>query len=254
MSRVHVNPRVAVHRISKALRSQQGFWRANLKEEVSFWDRWFTTRGAAWPEDYRDRQDPGIELQANVRRWIDVPAGEVVQILDVGAGPLTVLGKRWDGRVVQITAVDALADRYNEMLAGAHIEPLVRTENCHSEKLLERFKPDQFDLVHASNTLDHHYDPLRAIAQMLSVVKPGRCIYFKHKTEEAEREDHHGLHQWNFSLENGSALLWNERTRVDLAEQFAPWATLVFAEIEETDWLGVAMRKTEPGVVPDPVS
>src|SRR5262249_26211520 len=119
MSRVHVLAHVTVQRISKAVRSQQGFWRTNLKEEVSFWDRWFTTQGAAWPEDYRSRQDPELELQENVRRWIDVPAGEVVQILDVGAGPLTMLGKRWDGHVVQITAVDALADRYNEMLASA---------------------------------------------------------------------------------------------------------------------------------------
>jgi SAM-dependent methyltransferase len=249
MNRVQVSPHATVARIRKAVLSPQGFWRVGLKEEAGFWDRWVTMHGAGWPEDFRDRQDPNLELQADVRRWIDAPTGEVVQILDVGAGPLTWLGKRWDGRVVQITAVDALADRYNKMLADAHIEPLVRTENCHSENLLERFEPDLFDLVHAQNTLDHHYDPVRAIGQMLSVVKPGRHIYLRHKIEEAEQEDHHGLHQWNFSLADGSVLLWNERARVDLAEQFARWATLVHADMDETDWLVVAMQKTASGAV-----
>jgi SAM-dependent methyltransferase len=177
-----------------------------------------------------------------------------VEILDVGAGPLTVLGKRWDGRRVQITAVDALADRYDEILRASEISPIVHTQLCDSENLLDHFQPDQFDFVHALNTLDHHYNPLRALAQMFSVVKSGKYIYFKHETEEAERARYTGLHQWNFSLNGGEVLLWNKHQRVNLAEEFAPYATLEYAELEEEDWLGVAMRKTIPGPLPKVVN
>jgi SAM-dependent methyltransferase len=253
MENVRDEARAASQRLNRTLRSDQGFWKTQLKSEITFWEKWFATKGDAWQEDFLNRQDPDFELQENVRRWIDAPEGSLVEILDVGAGPLTVLGKRWDGRRVQITAVDALADRYDQILRSSAMTPLVRTQLCHSEKLLERFEPDRFDLVHALNTLDHHYNPLRALGQMFSVVKPGRCIYFKHETEEAERAGHSGLHQWNFSLDDGQVLLWNEHRRVNLAEEFAAWATLEYAEFEEQEWLAVAMRKTRSGSLPDPV-
>jgi SAM-dependent methyltransferase len=251
MENVREEARAMKQRINRTLRSDKGFWKSQLKSEATFWEKWFATKGDAWQEDFRNRQDPDFELQENVRRWIDAPEGSVVEILDVGAGPLTVLGKRWDGRRVQITAVDALADRYDQILRDSAMTPLVRTQLCATENLLERFEPDQFDFVHALNTLDHHYDPLRALGQMLSVVKPGKCIYFKHETEEAERAGHTGLHQWNFSLDDKKVLLWNEHRRVDLAEEFAAWATLESAEFEEEDWLAVVMRKTRPGALPN---
>ena len=244
--------RAVGQRISKTLLSDQRFWRIQLHEEVSFWENWFASKGASWQHDFCDRQDPDFELQESVRRWIDAPEGRIVEILDVGAGPLTVLGKKWGGRQIKITAVDALADRYDRMLSTSGITPIVRTQFCHSENLLERFEPDRFDFVHALNTLDHHYNPLRALAQMFSVAKPGCFIYFKHETEEAERAGHSGLHQWNFSQDDGHVFLWNEQRRVDLAEEFGPWATLEYAELEEEDWLGVAMRKTVSGPLPDP--
>jgi SAM-dependent methyltransferase len=233
--------------LNKTFRSDQGFWKFQLKDETRFWEDWFATEGDAWQEDFRRRQDPDLELQDNVRRWIDAPEGSVVEILDVGAGPLTVLGKRWGNRVIRITAVDALADRYDQILRASSITPLVRTQLCQTENLLERFEPDYFDFVHALNTLDHHYDPLRALGQMISVVKPGKCIYFKHRTDEAERAGHSGLHQWNFSLEDGKAFLWNEHQHTNIADEFAAWATLEYAEFEEPDWLGVALRKTRSG-------
>ena len=252
MEKLREEARAAKERISRTLHSDQGFWKTQLKSELSFWENWFATKGDAWQEDFRSRQDPDFELQDNVRRWIDAPEGTVVDILDVGAGPLTVLGKRWDGHRVQITAVDALADRYDQILRASGVRPLVQTQLCDTENLLERFKSDRFDFVHALNTLDHHYNPLQALGQMFSVVKPGKCIYFKHETEEAERAGHTGLHQWNFSLDEGNVFLWNEHRRVNLAEEFAPWATLEYAEFEEADWLGVAMRKVTPGSLPDP--
>jgi SAM-dependent methyltransferase len=238
-------------RLNKGLRSDQGFWKFQLRDESRFWENWITTKGDAWQEDFCNRQDPDFELQDNVRRWIDAPDGSVVNILDVGAGPLTVLGKRWDNRSIHITAVDALADRYDQLLGDASITPLVRTQLCQTENLLERFEPDSFDFVHALNTLDHHYDPLRALSQMISVVGSGKCIYFKHRTEEAERAGHSGLHQWNFSLDDGKVLLWNEHQRTNVADEFAAWATLEYADFEEPDWLGVAMRKTRSGSLPD---
>ena len=158
-------------------RPAEEIWQDNLSTEVRFWRRFLTTGGSEWPDEYAFRCDPDAELQEHVKAVIDLPAGAVARILDVGARPLTYLGKRWEGRTVEITAVDALADEYDRLLDEVGIEPPVRTAKCDSEHLLDRFSPDSFDLAYARNALDHGYDPLGALSQMVTVVKPrGRVL------------------------------------------------------------------------------
>jgi SAM-dependent methyltransferase len=60
------------------------------------------------------------------------------------------------------------------------VVPPVRTRRCDSERLLDMFEPDSFDVAYASNTLDHSYDPLRAIRQMIAVVRPGGIVLLQH--------------------------------------------------------------------------
>src|SRR5438034_8427673 len=84
-------------------------WRQKgVGHELDFWRRWFETRGLHWPEDYRKRLDADalLEEQLIVDRLPELD--DVVSILDVGAGPLTVLGKRFPGTSLRITAVDPL--------------------------------------------------------------------------------------------------------------------------------------------------
>ena len=60
--------------------------------------------------------NPGTELRERIRALIAAPEGVTVRVLDVGAGPLTALGKVWPGRTLELTAVDPLADEYNAIL------------------------------------------------------------------------------------------------------------------------------------------
>jgi hypothetical protein len=189
-----------------------GDWKTKLPEELQFWEGALMNEGRKWDQnEYRERTDPNLELQEELKALIPAPLPSVVRILDVGAGPLTRLGKKWQGRDLQIIAVDPLAEEYNALMARIALRPVVPVTFAHGEKLTERFPPDSFDLAYASNALDHSYDPLLVITQMLAVVKPLHYVYLWHSANEGRFQCYAGLHQWNFDIRGGEFVVDNGR-------------------------------------------
>jgi ubiquinone/menaquinone biosynthesis C-methylase UbiE len=118
-----------------------------------------------------------------------------VEILDVGAGPLTIVGKKWPGREVHITPLDPNVDGYDGLLAKHGIVPPCRTVFGLAEEL--DFPEHSFDLVHARNSVDHSKDALQAIREMVRVVKKGCFVCLNHKVSEGRLEKYAEYHQWN---------------------------------------------------------
>ena len=192
--------------------------------EARFWHSYFGgSEGAA---DLERRLDTRLGLQDYVVRWLD-PAAESASILDVGAGPLTTLGKVWENHRLEITAVDLLGDEYDSLLEELEIDPPVRTIACPTEQLEPRFGQNRFDLVHTENALDHHADVVGAIEQMLSVVKVGGRIVMLHARNEGERRGYQGLHQWNLAIEGDDYVAWNPEVRTSIRDELDGRASLV---------------------------
>ena len=160
-------------------------WTKALSDESAFWQAWFETKGGQWPDDYAKRVDPELPLQPELRELLEAPEGSTVRVLDVGAGPLTMLGKVWPGRIVDLVAVDPLARQYDEIMEKVGVTPLVRTQAADGEKLSDVFPAASFDLVHARNCLDHSYDPVLCLKQMFALVKPGGHVVTTHFNNEA---------------------------------------------------------------------
>jgi SAM-dependent methyltransferase len=183
-------------------------WQSQLRNELTFWDQYLRTRGERWPGEFERRTDPDDPLverqilsrirRRHLRRGRD--KRPCLRILDVGAGPLTILGKRLDDVKVEITAVDPLAGGYNALLQKYQIIPPVRTQWCEGEQLAARFRADSFDFAYARNALDHAHDPRVVIEQMVIVTRPGGWVILRHYPNEAQAARYKGLHQWNFQL------------------------------------------------------
>jgi SAM-dependent methyltransferase len=203
-------------------------WRRALDDELEFWDDWFSTKGGPWPEDYVRRLDAHGELQENLKAYLPPAEGKAVSILDVGSGPITRLGYVWGDRKIKLTAVDALANRYNALLREHHINPPLTTVAGSAETLRRRFPKDSFDLVYCRNALDHCHSPLRAIRQMLAVTKPGGLVVLEHYENEAEESGYEGLHQWNFDIQDQRLTVWNQSARIDVASEIR--------DLAETRW------------------
>jgi len=199
----------------------KGDWRSALSEETRFWETALRQQGRYWlPEEYQQRTDPDSELQDYLKALLPLPPNSRVRILDVGAGPLTSLGKRWEGRQVEIVTIDPLAAEYKLLLEKLAIRPPVPTTFGHGERLLEQFEENEFDLAYASNALDHSQDPLAAIEQMIAVVKPLRYVYLWHFANEGIAEAYGGLHQWNFQIQKGDFLIDDGRRALSLTKEF----------------------------------
>ena len=216
-------------------------WSTGLKEEMEFWDDWFRTKGSIWPEEYKRRLDPLQPLSWYHRDFIDHLPGDRVRILDVGSGPLTVLGKTHPSKDLIIVATDALAHKYDDLLSKYGIDPPVRTISANAEVLTRVFPENSFDLVYAQNSLDHSYDPLEAIRQMIGVAKEGRFIVLDHVENEAENEHYRGLHQWNFSVQEGDFVISSRSIVIDVSRELSALGD--FVSSSQDKWVRVHIRK-----------
>lgn len=201
---------------------------ASLTQEIAFWREWFVTQGLDWPDDYRRRFNPDLQLQPELADFLPRLPRTRVDILDVGAGPITRLGKKSAGKEIRLVATDLLASQYNLLIDELKIQPLLRTIYADAEKLVEQFGESSFDIVHAQNTVDHMEHPLAAIEQMARVTRPGGFIYLRHEENEGTRTGFFTLHQWDFYLDdaNGHFMLRHAHgKRYNVSKEFASLGT-----------------------------
>ncbi|MFO0918095.1 MAG: class I SAM-dependent methyltransferase [Planctomycetaceae bacterium] len=227
-------------------RSAKARWKSGIESEIQFWDDYFRTGGLQWADSYGLRLDPDLSLQPRPAALLP-PLQKDVHVLDVGAGPLTHLGKKCEGKVVSITAIDPLAHEYDRILDKYQIQPLVRTKCLAAEEIAKEFPSDTFDLVFARNCIDHAYHPETAIRNMIDVVKVGSFVLLEHRPNEAENENWKGLHQWNFSLsEKGDFLIRSKRKEINMTAKYAAICTItseILSEDADGEWLITRIQK-----------
>jgi SAM-dependent methyltransferase len=192
-----------------------------LRLEVEFWERWIRRGGV----NLEERLANTLTDSAVVHCISRIDETEVM-ILDVGAGPLTTLGTDFPGKRIALTAVDPLADEYDQVLRECDITPPVITTLCAGEDLVKRFGPDHFDIAFSENALDHTPEPLTILQTMLAVVKPGRYVVLNHFHNEGDHASYGQLHQWNFDERAGRCWLWRDREHYDLSEILFGKATI----------------------------
>ena len=196
-------------------------WSSGIDEELKYWESFLSSEGriSEWNERYfADLFSHDRPVQQFVRDLIDRPIGSTLHFLDVGAGPATALGTVWPGYVVNVTAVDPLADFYGKIMEKTGKYPQIRTRRCPAESIVTMFGADRFDLVFAQNSLDHSFNPFYAIFSAVEVCKPGGVVFLNNFPNEAEREYYSGFHQWNFCNDDGQFTIWNKQYRYNMSQ------------------------------------
>jgi SAM-dependent methyltransferase len=194
-------------------------WRDGTASEIAFWDQWFAQHGFHWPEDFQFRLRKDTELEGWLVADLDLPDPSRARILDVGAGGMTQLGKLHGGKPVSITPVDPLAPYYAAMAERYEIDRPIPTIQGFAEDLSAQFDADSFDIVWCRNALDHSFDPIRGIEEMLIVVRRAGKIVLDHYVNEAEFGNYDGLHQWNFDVSDaGDFVIWTPEAKHNVTE------------------------------------
>jgi SAM-dependent methyltransferase len=196
---------------SRVLGPGSASYEDGMDHELGFWRRALADQGKRWDKGaFAFRTDPDAAFHQQHRDFIGSSAAAdrtSLRVLDVGAGPLTTLGKKWPGRTLEIVAVDCLAESFDRVLGELGIVPPVRTTKAFGEELSATFAKDSFDFVASANAIDHSRDPMRCVLEMVEVVKPGCVVFLWHYRNEAVREGFAGMHQWNFDEEGGDLVI-----------------------------------------------
>jgi SAM-dependent methyltransferase len=196
---------------------------------VEFWEAWFRTGGLHWPSDFQQRTSGATTTPDDVAALIDAAASgpEPVRVLDVGSGPISVLGDvpaRWPNAT--LISLDPLASVYNRLLDGAGLDRVPRVTFGLSE-FPDSFVDGPVDVIHCRNALDHAFDPVRAIIQLLGMLRPGGRMVLRHFENEGAHGGYGGLHNWNFTRsDEGHFIVWCRDYGVDVSDLVAPYATL----------------------------
>ena len=219
--------------------------KTGFKSEIAFWEKWIRTRGSQWPDDFQRRLDPHSVVTGYHCQVLERIDTDNIHILDVGAGPLTTIGKLHHKKTLIIKACDPLADEYKKILDRYSVDPPVVTEKCAGERLGEKYQSNYFDWVNAQNCVDHSADPVRVIREMIQVTKGGGFISLCHEVNEAKLEAYRGLHQWNFYESDGNFMISGKYGyQMNLTEEFKKELELT-TWVDENDWIYAIGKKRE---------
>jgi len=227
-------------------------WDSRIQTELNYWkDQIRRQNSEAWRTEYATRLDPDAPLQDAIAKHIDRTV-KVNRILDVGSGPLTSINRKCGFCEVSITAVDPLADFFNELMAARGITPPVRPVAGWGERLTEQFGEDQFDITYSRNAVDHSYDPIKCIDEMIKVTKKNHYVIVEMNERAGSLEHWHGLHQWDFFVARTMPLLQRHLfvegesvEAVDVTSHLAKVAEMTTLEVTHgsVPWITLVLRK-----------
>jgi SAM-dependent methyltransferase len=174
---------------------------ADFFNEIEYWDHYLrgrpsflfdpATRARAFPKKIREFLQERSEHAGRVR------------VLEVGSGPVSILCAGVYEGIIEVTAVDPLADVYRCMLEVLGIRFPVRPIRGQGEHLASLLAERLFDLCYSSNALDHSRSPRTCIEQMCGRVRPGGWIVLEGFEREGSHGGWDGLHQHDLFLDSG---------------------------------------------------
>jgi SAM-dependent methyltransferase len=187
-------------------------WESGVREEIHFWWGVIEQRlNGANKDQFLSLLDRGKPFA--FPELLPGFPGKQIRALDIGSSIYERIGQEAEGYSIEVTAADPLASAYNSLLQIHNIPVSHKIVWGVAEKVRDIFGPESWDLIHASNSLDHGYDPAQALRQIADALKPGGVAVLHHYVNEAENHDYQGFHQWNITSEGDSLVVWNREDR-----------------------------------------
>lgn len=198
-------------------------WLNGIPSEINFWYHNIRTKAKRFmsEEEWQIRTSFESPFLLEKELWL-----KETDFLDVGSGPYSNCGFKTDKTKLTFTAVDPLASVYSKIKEKFKLVTPINPKTAMVENLSSCFKENTFDIVHMSNSLDHSFDPILGLWQMLWVCKKGGKIILRHAENEAEHQKYCGLHQWNIEIKDNACYFWRKDKRINIATTFGDFITI----------------------------
>jgi SAM-dependent methyltransferase len=139
------------------------------------------------------------------------------RVIELGPGPLSDLAWGVEAGLIEVVAIDPLADEYNKILNKRRIFFPIRAVQGTGEDLLQ---PDNsFDIAYLRNSLDHTSDPRKCLWNLVKALKIKGYLYIHGNVREGSRVGWTGLHQHDLVLEENCLMLYDRKgDNIDLTD------------------------------------
>lgn len=215
--------------MKKTLEEQLDQWLNGIYNEIFFWKNYMESGGGRFKRGFASvvEKNKKFLLEDDLSFF---GVRDKINFIDVGSGPFSRCGFVTEKAKLSCVSVDPLADIYTILKEKNHLENGVNLEFGFVELLDKKFSENTFDFVHMSNALDHSFNPILGIAQLLYICKIGGKVILRHNENEAEAEQYDGFHQWNLSARGERFIIWNLEEKYDIYELFGDYADIICKE------------------------
>lgn len=194
-------------------------WLEGIPSELLFWENYFFNHGGLFVRSFNASTDKNRHFPIVLEDEIpDACTGRVYRFIDVGSGPVSRCGCLTNKVDLHFEAVDPLAFAYNSFRKKYKVDNGISILTGFVELLSHDFPENAFDMVHMSNSLDHSFDPVLGIYQLLYICKVGGKVILRHSENEAEQEKYEGFHQWNLCIDHDKFVIWRPGIRYDMSK------------------------------------
>ncbi|MCF8369920.1 MAG: class I SAM-dependent methyltransferase [Bacteroidales bacterium] len=216
---------------------QRSLWGKQLPGEIEYWDQWLNDRNN---KSFIFRLDPNSKIQDWLTVYLDRNL-KINRILDVGSGPLSNIGKQCDFCKLEIVCCDVLANDYHTLLLKKGIKAPHQIIPTEGEHLTSVFQENEFNIVFSNNAIDHTYDAVKTISEMIKTAKVGGFVVIQVAEKEGQRNLYRGLHQWDFYAMNSQFMLKRRHMKeLDIGARFKHLAEIVELSYVDTNPAGLA--------------
>lgn len=134
-----------------------------------------------------------------------------IRLLDVCCGPFPKSGIFSENYIIERTLIDSLAEDYHTLLKKNEIDTYgQRIICCNVENVHKVFREESFEIIYSKNALDHTYNPMEALTNLINLITYDGVIILEHYISEGKYTNYFGLHQWDFDVENGDFIISNQ--------------------------------------------
>jgi SAM-dependent methyltransferase len=245
-------PQFLANRLPTRIKIWLGVSLGRWEYQLGFWDNWFRTEGGAFHEDFVARTDPTRSREVfpkHLDPYIELLRskfeGEIVKILDVGSGPISVLIWGQRAGVFELTCVDALGRQYQKMFEKYNLSCPLAIDALTGESMSYN---ESFHKAYARNALDHCLSPRAAFQNMVKAVKVGGYVVIGTAVDEGTYENWMGGHQYNLDLQVGHLLLTDRLGSTFVLTEHMPlkeiWSQRIDLDVSRRQWVDVVYQKT----------
>jgi len=223
-------------------------------EELSFWDAELSLKGQ-YAEFTRKRINPLQRKEEFPTAIFDriIPLLEQrfgparpFKCVEIGSGPVSNLAYGVDIGLLDVTAVDPLAEEYARLYEKYHLEdyPVKPVAGC-GEILDRMFGEETFHCAYARNALDHTRDIQKTFRNLVYVTKTGGYVILQHAVREGSRNKWAELHHWDLDLVSTGLVAIDRKGRAIPLMAGCPveFAIVTYQSVEHARWMDVVLKK-----------